>query len=55
MVLSERMRAPSCEALLAALERQGLHVGNRLIRPRVAAATTYLVGDVIGVGRLASS
>jgi ubiquinone/menaquinone biosynthesis C-methylase UbiE len=48
----ERMRVPEPEALLGALERRGLPVGGRLVRPRLAAAATWLVGDVIGVGRV---
>jgi SAM-dependent methyltransferase len=51
----ERMRAPSPEALLAALEERGIRVGTDFARPRVAASVTYLVGDVIGVGRVATS
>jgi SAM-dependent methyltransferase len=46
----ERMRVPGPDELLAALERRGLPVGNRVVRPRLAAAATWLVGDVIGVG-----
>jgi SAM-dependent methyltransferase len=48
----ERMRVPSADELLSALESRGLAVGNRVLRPRVAAAATGLVGDVIGVGRV---
>ncbi len=48
----ERMRVPTPDALLAALERRGLAVGDRVLRPRLAAAATWLVGDVIGVGRV---
>ena len=48
----ESMRAPSAAGLLAALEARGIHVGKDFIRPRLTAAATYLVGDVIGVGRV---
>lgn len=48
----ERMRVPRPDALLSALERRGLPVGDRVVRPRLAAATTWLVGDLIGVGRV---
>ena len=48
----ERMRVPRPDDLLTALERRGLPVGDRVVRPRWAAATTWLVGDVIGVGRV---
>jgi ubiquinone/menaquinone biosynthesis C-methylase UbiE len=48
----ERMRVPDPDELLSALEARGLAVENRLLRPRIAAAATGLVGDVIGVGRV---
>jgi ubiquinone/menaquinone biosynthesis C-methylase UbiE len=48
----ERMRVPGPEELLDALGRRGLEVGGRLVRPRIAASATGLVGDVIGVGRV---
>jgi ubiquinone/menaquinone biosynthesis C-methylase UbiE len=48
----ERMRVPTPDGLIAALERRGLAVGERVLRPRVAASATWLVGDVIGVGRV---
>lgn len=51
----ERMHAPSPDTLLAALERRGLEVGRACARSRFAAAGTYLVGDVIGVGRVATT
>ncbi len=46
----ERMRAPGAEGLLEALGRRGLAVGERVVRPRLAANVTGLTGDVIGVG-----
>lgn len=49
-----RMAAPDAGALLAALERRGVVVGRNVARPRLLAATN-LVGDVIGVGRVATS
>jgi SAM-dependent methyltransferase len=45
----ERMTVPEPANLVAALERRGLAVGDRVMRPRLTAATTWLVGDVIGV------
>jgi ubiquinone/menaquinone biosynthesis C-methylase UbiE len=48
----ERMAAPEPEALVAALARRGLSVGDRVIHPRFAASVTWLVGDVIGVARV---
>jgi len=45
----ERMQVPDANALLAALEARGLRVGGAVARPRIAAAVTCLVGDVIGV------
>jgi ubiquinone/menaquinone biosynthesis C-methylase UbiE len=51
----ERMSAPGPAELVAALHRRGLAVGDRVVRPRLAAALTYLVGDVIGVARAAPS
>ncbi len=51
----ERMSASGPAALLAALEKRGLAVGGRVVRPRLAAALTYLVGDVIGVARVSPS
>lgn len=45
-----RMVAPAPGELLAALEQRGLEVGDRVVRPRLAATVTSLVGDVIGVG-----
>jgi ubiquinone/menaquinone biosynthesis C-methylase UbiE len=45
----ERTAVPEPEELVAALERRGLAVDGRMIRPRIAAASTWLVGDVIGV------
>jgi SAM-dependent methyltransferase len=47
------MRVPDAGGLLAALERRGIAVGGRLVRPAVLAWTN-LVGDVIGVGRVAT-
>lgn len=49
----ERMRGPSRRELLARLEAHGLRVGDAVAYPRVAAALTYLVGDVIGVATAA--
>jgi SAM-dependent methyltransferase len=49
------MSVPDVETLLAALDDRGLRVGTAVARPRVAAAVTYLVGDVIGVGRVATT
>ena len=48
----ERMRAPGPDELLDALGRRGLEVRGRVVRPRLAASATWLVGDVIGVGRV---
>lgn len=48
----ERMRVPGPAELLEALGRRGLEVGGRVLRPRIAASATGLVGDVIGVGRV---
>jgi SAM-dependent methyltransferase len=48
----EAMSVPEPARLLDALERRGLAVGDCVVRPRLAAAVTWLVGDVIGVGRL---
>ncbi len=47
----ERMRVPEPDTLLSALERRGLAVDGRVVYPRVAAAATWLIGDVIGVAR----
>ncbi len=41
---------PEPDTLLSALERRGLAVDGRVVYPRVAAAATWLIGDVIGVG-----
>ena len=48
----ERMAVPGPDDLVESLERRGLAVDGRLIRPRLAAAATWLVGDVIGVARV---
>lgn len=48
----ESMRAPSAAGLVAALEERGIRVGSAFTRPRALAAATYLVGDMIGVGRV---
>jgi len=48
----ETMRVPTPDALLAALERRGLDPSGRVLRPRLAAAATWLVGDVVGVARV---
>jgi SAM-dependent methyltransferase len=48
----ERMAVPGPAELAEALERRGLAVDGRMIRPRLAAAATWLVGDVIGVARV---
>jgi SAM-dependent methyltransferase len=45
----ERMKVPGAEALLASLETRGLRVGGAVAHPRLLAAVTYLVGDVVGV------
>ena len=45
------MAVPGPGDLVAALERRGLAVEGRMMRPRLAAAATWLVGDVIGVAR----
>lgn len=50
----ERMSVPGPEELVAALERLGLAVNGRVIRPRTAAAATWLVGDLIGVASVTS-
>ncbi len=47
-----RMAVPGPAALLSALERRGLAVEGRVTYPRLAAAATWLVGDVIGVARV---
>ena len=47
------MRVPDAAGLVAALARRGIAVGSRLVRPAVLAWTN-LVGDVIGVGRVAT-
>jgi ubiquinone/menaquinone biosynthesis C-methylase UbiE len=48
------MTVPDAAGLLDALERRGIVVGRNFVRPRPLAATN-LVGDVIGVGRVAIS
>ena len=48
-----RMAAPGPGDLLEVLERMRIHVGTAFVRPRLLAAATYLVGDVIGVGTIA--
>ncbi len=46
-----RVDVPGPEQLLDALGRRGLDTEGRIARPRLMAALTYLVGDVIGVAR----
>jgi ubiquinone/menaquinone biosynthesis C-methylase UbiE len=48
----ERIAPPEAADLLDALARRGLRTEGRIARPRLLAALTYLVGDVLGVARL---
>jgi SAM-dependent methyltransferase len=48
-----RMDAPDADTLREALEGRGLRARGAVTRPRVMAAVTYLVGDVIGVATAA--
>jgi ubiquinone/menaquinone biosynthesis C-methylase UbiE len=48
-----RMKPPTAHEFLAALQRRGLLVGGNFVRPRLAALT-QVVGDLIGVARVAS-
>ena len=48
------MAVPDPFALIAALARRGIAVGDRFVRPGLLAWTN-LVGDVIGVGRVPAS
>jgi ubiquinone/menaquinone biosynthesis C-methylase UbiE len=50
----ESMRAPEPEQLLRALEVRGMPANGSVAFPRWAARATWLVGDVIGVGRVKS-
>jgi ubiquinone/menaquinone biosynthesis C-methylase UbiE len=47
----ERMRAPTPQSFISALERRSVIVGESFARPRLAALT-QAAGDFIGVGRL---
>jgi Methylase involved in ubiquinone/menaquinone biosynthesis len=44
-----RMKVPDPGKLMQELERQGIIVGQRFVRPKVAALTGF-VGDLVGVG-----
>ena len=49
-----RMEPPHPALLIQELERQGIMVGQSIVRPRIAALTGF-VGDLVGVGRVAKS
>jgi hypothetical protein len=46
------MEPPNPELFMEELDRQGIMVGQRFLRPKLAALTGW-VGDLIGVGKVA--